>query len=285
MELNSIIFPAPPASYTIEEMGEELIWVPTLKGANSIPCLLLKSEEGSNKIMIFFHANAEDLKLSYELIDLFRTVLHIHVIAMEYPGFGLYKSKPSAKSLLRDAESLYDFVNTTLHFTGKDIFVFGRSIGTGPATHLARYKKVGCLLLMSAYTSIKSVVRDIAKGLAFLVKDRFNNLENIKHVTCPTFIVHGRVDKFIKYQHSQLLQESCGGPCSLYIPPEMDHDRFDYCDDLILPISAFLIQSRIRIVNGRGFNIEVPEEFKNPLPNQKLRTKGGGLFRLIRKFG
>jgi dienelactone hydrolase len=284
MELNSIIFPAPPASYTIEELGEELIWVPNSSNSYSIPCLLLKSEEGSNKIMIFFHANAEDLKLSYELIDLFRTVLHVHVIAMEYPGFGLYKSKASAKTLLKDAEDIYDYVNSTLGFTGKDIFVFGRSIGTGAATHLARYRKVGCLLMMSAYTSIKSVVRDIAKGLAFLVKDRFDNLENIKHVTCPTFIVHGRVDKFIKYQHSQLLQESCGGPCSLYIPPEMDHDRFDYCDDLILPISAFLIQSRIKIQNGKNLDFSVPCEHRSPKPNQKLRKKGGSFFKLIRRF-
>ena len=284
MELNSIIFPAPPASYTLEELGEELIWVPSSSKTHSIPCLLLKSEEGSNKIMLFFHANAEDLKLSYELIDLFRTVLHIHVIAMEYPGFGLYKSKPSAKALLEDAESVFEFVSSVLGFAGKDIFVFGRSIGTGAATHLARFRKVGCLLLMSAYTSIKSVVRDIAKGLAFLVKDRFDNLENIKHVTCPTFIVHGRVDKFIKYQHSQLLQESCGGPCSLYIPPEMDHDRFDYCDDLILPISAFLIQSRIKIHNGKHLDVTVPAECRAPNPNQKLRSKGGNFFKLLRKF-
>lgn len=283
MELNSIIFPAPPPSYSLNEFGEELIWVPKDNDSFSIPCLMLKSEEGSNKIMLYFHGNAEDLKLSYELIDLFRTVLHIHVIAVEFPGYGLYKSKPSAKLLIEDAECIYDFVKNCLGFQSKDIFVFGRSIGTGPATHIARYKKIGCLLLMSAYTSIKAVVKNIGRGLSYLVKERFNNIENIKHITCPTFLVHGKKDRLIPYTHSQLLQEACAGPCSLFIPSEMDHDRFDYCDDLVLPISAFLLQSRISIINS-VVSLKIPSELFYPSPGQQMRKKGGRLFKILKKF-
>ena len=44
----------------------------------------------------------------------------------------------------------------------KDIFIFGRSMGSGPATELAALKDPGALLLMSAYTSIRNVVRHIA---------------------------------------------------------------------------------------------------------------------------
>jgi abhydrolase domain-containing protein 17 len=283
MELNSIIFPAPPPSYSLVDFPEELIWVPKVPGALAIPCLLLKCEEGSNKIMICFHGNAEDLKLSYDLIDLFRSVLHIHVLAVEYPGYGLYKGKSCAKALIEDAEIVYDFVRDALEFKSKDIFVFGRSIGTGPATHLARYRKLGCLMLMSAYTSIKAVVKNIGKGLSYLVKQRFNNIENIRNITCPTFLVHGKMDKLIPYTHSQMLQEACSGPCSLYIPSEMDHDKFDYCDDLVLPISAFLLQSRIVIRNNRQ-EINLPAGVKEPYPGQQLRIKGGKLFKLLKKF-
>ena len=283
MEINSIIFPAPPPNYSEAEFGEELIWIPKSEEKFSIPCLFLKSEEGSNKIMIFFHGNAEDLKLSYDLIDLFRTVLHVHVLAIEYPGYGLYKSKSSAKTILKDAETVYDFVVSQFTFKYRDIFVFGRSIGTGPATHLARHRKIGCLLLMSSFTSIKAVIRNVAGRLSSLVKERFSNIDNIKYVTCPTFLVHGRKDNLIPYTHSQQLQEACGGRCSLFIPAEMDHDKFDYCDDLVLPISAFLLQSRITICTST-VELKVTQEMLRPHPEQELRSRGGRFYKFLKKF-
>jgi hypothetical protein len=41
----------------------------------------------------------------------------------------------------------------------KDIMIFGRSIGTGPACHLAGRNQVGLLALMSAYTSIREIAK------------------------------------------------------------------------------------------------------------------------------
>jgi hypothetical protein len=40
------------------------------------------------------------------------------------------------------------------------IVIFGRSIGSGPATYLASKYKPACLALMSPFTSLKAVVRD-----------------------------------------------------------------------------------------------------------------------------
>ena len=52
----------------------------------------------------------------------------------------------------------------------KDIILFGRSMGTGPATHVASVRKPGCVLLMSGYKSIRSVAHDQAGGfLKYLI--------------------------------------------------------------------------------------------------------------------
>lgn len=45
---------------------------------------------GSSKTMIYFHANAEDIVLSNELLDYIRSLLKINIIAVEYPGYGIY---------------------------------------------------------------------------------------------------------------------------------------------------------------------------------------------------
>jgi len=62
---------------------------------------------------------------------------------------------------------------------------------------------------MSPFTSIRAVVRDMAgKWVQYFVKERFNNLECMSRVTCPTFLVHGLKDTLIPYKHSQELNST-----------------------------------------------------------------------------
>jgi len=55
-----------------------------------IPCMHIPFHIGASKVMLYFHANAEDIVLAHELLDYIRTLLRIHIIAIEYPGYGLY---------------------------------------------------------------------------------------------------------------------------------------------------------------------------------------------------
>ncbi|OMJ92743.1 hypothetical protein SteCoe_4499 [Stentor coeruleus] len=275
MELNRILFPAPCQSYNVDDYPEQLIWVPKIPDSLSIPCFLLQYMEGSSKLMLYFHGNAEDLGLSYEIIDMLRAVLHIHILAIEYPGYGVYTGKPTAEGILNDAECVYSFV-LSLGVKPEDIIVFGRSIGSGPATFLARTRKVGCLMLMSAYTSIKEAAKHFAGKLGeSLIKERFENIKHMPFITCPTFLVHGIKDTVIPYHHSQKLHELCKGPSSLFLPSEMTHNNFDYCDDLILPIATFLSQSGISVLPASDNNahIHVPWSFSKPPATQKIKRK------------
>lgn len=71
----------------------------------------MKNHVGSEKILIFFHGNAEDIGLSFELLESIQDVLQIHTISVEYPGYGLYKTEePSAEGILRDAEAVFDYL-------------------------------------------------------------------------------------------------------------------------------------------------------------------------------
>jgi len=45
---------------------------------------------GSSKTIVYFHANAEDMVLCGELLDYLRALLKVNVIAVEYPGYGIY---------------------------------------------------------------------------------------------------------------------------------------------------------------------------------------------------
>ena len=249
MELNGILFPSPSPSYESDTFPGEIIWIPRIIGTgDTIPCLYLSCPRGSSKVLLYFHGNAEDIGLAYELMEHLRSTLLIHVIAIEYPGYGIYPGKATAERILEDSDNVFTFLTEHLTVHPRDVLLFGRSIGSGPATWLAHAKNPGALLLMSAYTSIRAVVRNVAGRLSqYLVAERFRNIDLISKVTCPTFLIHGQRDKLIPYKNSQELHERCGGPSTLILPKEMDHNEFDFFEDLSLPFSQFLMQCGISV--------------------------------------
>jgi len=106
----------------------------------------------------------------------------------------------SAEGIAANAESVYNHVIRAkeeggLGFTENNIMIFGRSMGSGPATLLASKYHPRSLILMSAYTSIKHVAQNVAgKFLGFFVANHFNNIDRIKEVDCPTIFIHGKAD-------------------------------------------------------------------------------------------
>lgn len=47
------------------------------------------------------------LKVSY-------LIKKTHIISVEYPGYGLYLGRPDEEKILRDAETIYDYLTETL---------------------------------------------------------------------------------------------------------------------------------------------------------------------------
>jgi len=122
--------------------------------------------------------------------------MQMHVLAVEYPGYGLYKNKkPDEQMIKEDSESVYDYLTKCLGVDEEDIILFGRSMGSGPTTHLASVRDPHALLLMSPYTSIQNAAKSIlgwASFMSFIVYEKFRNIDSIKLARCPVFIVHGK---------------------------------------------------------------------------------------------
>jgi abhydrolase domain-containing protein 17 len=238
MELNSVLFRPPVPTYTHTRFGPELIWLPK-SPTISIPCLFLPSFTPTHKLFLFFHANAEDLGLIYDFLDILRCVLEVNILAPDYPGYGLYKGKTSCKQILADAEFVHKFALEKFNVQPFELFIIGRSIGSGPATALAS-KACGGLILLSPYASLRKILKRIVGPFQFLMKDQMKNIDNIKHVTCPTLLIHGKKDSLITYQHSEQLASACRGKVEVFFSETMTHNQFQYYDDVILPIDSFL---------------------------------------------
>ncbi len=73
----------------------------------------------------------------------------MNVVVVEYLGYSLYKDDKSSDKVLQDSLTVYDYLTETLKVDEENIFVFGRSIGSGPSLYLSSKRKPGCLILMS----------------------------------------------------------------------------------------------------------------------------------------
>ena len=189
MDLNWIVFPAPSVNKKqIDSLP--FIYIPKKnkaptscmarrsKGTDTIPCIFWPYSDKSvysDKILLFFHGNAEDVSQPNAFIIQLGIFLKLNILMIEYPGYSAYPGSPSSKQIEEDADSVF-FYLTQNGINPSDIYIFGRSIGSGPACYLASKYNVGFLGLMSAYTSLRDVACDlVGKFWSKLLKERFPN--------------------------------------------------------------------------------------------------------------
>jgi len=106
----------------------------------------------------------------------------------------------------KDAELVYNYsVGPSIGLNSKDVIIFGRSMGTGVAVHLAALFDCGALILKSPYYSIDYFIRSHIKLKCTPIKSRFESGKIINKVKCPTLIIHGTRDRMIPINHSYML--------------------------------------------------------------------------------
>jgi len=163
-------------------------------------------------------------------------------MAMEYAGYGIYWTKESSEAqILADAVWLYDFITTEYGFNESDIILFGRSIGSGPATYVASVWNPSVLILMSPFKSIKEVVKGLmGRMIKWLVAEWFDNLKHMESVKCPVMFIHGLGDDLIARHHSEDLHAKVANISQIIIHDEMDHNNFDFHEHLVDPVKEFM---------------------------------------------
>jgi hypothetical protein len=128
-----------------------------------IPCLYISSPSFSNKILLYFHANYEDLGYTHQICNSISKSMKINVLSVEYPGYGIYKTKEkcSSEEIIKDSDIVYKFLTEIMNIEESNILLMGRCIGSGPAMFLASKYSPNSLLLISPIKSMKHAVKSI----------------------------------------------------------------------------------------------------------------------------
>lgn len=247
---NRFIFPAPDPSYGPESYKRNLCWIPWSSVispkrvgdetcSDGIPCLWFSAPKAAT-VMLFFHANAEDLGMSFSLLKHIRDQFKVNVLAVEYPGYGLLSHMtPSEDTIKEVALTALRFLVDEINVRYSQIIILGRSLGSGPAVFLAAQYPVGGLILISPFSSIRAAVQSIVgRFVAWTFNERFPNSKIIANVSCSTLFVHGESDALIPAEHSLRLFKRCRSRKLLITPPKMEHNSNLFGDASYLAVPA-----------------------------------------------
>lgn len=202
-------------------MPVERLWV-DIPGARVEGWLLPSpTAEGERKpLVLFAHGNGELIDFWPETFQSL-TRRGLHVLLMEYPGYGRSTGKPTQQSITQAFCAACDRVVTRPDVDPSRIVLLGRSIGGGAACAVAAQRPSAALVLMSTFTSLRPFARRYLAP-SFLIRDPLDNLSVVSSYPGPVLIIHGKHDMVVPYAHGKAL--AAAARSARFVTYDADHN-------------------------------------------------------------
>jgi fermentation-respiration switch protein FrsA (DUF1100 family) len=142
-------------------------------------------------------------------------------LAFDYRGFPMSPGEITQQHVLDDAIAAFDWLKAKQ----QPIVLWGRSLGTGPATYVASMREADALLLETPFLSAVTVAFERYPFLpvSLLMDDQYPVNEWIAKVDEPVFIAHGTADRTIDVSNGERLYKLVPHKYDLWIVDGADH--------------------------------------------------------------
>jgi|TARA_R110002126_G_scaffold13118_2_gene56355 fermentation-respiration switch protein FrsA (DUF1100 family) len=200
----------------------------------------VEASDPSKPTILHFHGNGGNVAMRYDGLQDFIKDGYGLLLA-EYSGYGGNTGAPSEKSIYRDAEAYYAYLQY-IGLAQSDIVLYGESLGSGPATYLAQKYDAKALVLEVPYDSILSVAKAkywFVVGLRYLLKDHFDNIGRIDSINMPVLMMLAEHDEVIPISHGKALFLKAKEPKLLRVHHGVGHNGLKR-KDVFADVNAFL---------------------------------------------
>ena len=101
----------------------------------------------------------------------------------------------------------------------KNLILYGESLGTGIATHLAQNKDYAGVILETPFTSMIDTAKKFYPYIpvSLLLKDKFENYKNIKNINSPLLVMHGEADQIVPFWMGKKIYTMANQPKYSYL--------------------------------------------------------------------
>ena len=190
------------------------------------------------KTLVYFHGNAGSLENRIHKLNHFQD-MNINFLIIAWRGFNGNKGKPSERGLYLDGKSTIDWL-IKKGVNEENIILYGESLGTGVATHLAQNKNYAGVILETPFTSMVDAAKNFYPyvPINLLLKDKFENFKKVKNINAPILVMHGEVDKIVPFSMGKKIYEIANNPKYSYFTKYDDH-MMEYDENLVLALKSF----------------------------------------------
>ena len=192
-----------------------------------------------HKTLVYFHGNAGSLENRIHKLNHFKN-MNINFLIIAWRGFSGNNGKPTEEGLYIDGKSAIDWL-IKKGVDEKNLILYGESLGTGVATHLAQNKNYAGVILETPFTSMIDTAKKFYPYIpvSLLLKDKFENYKKIKNINSPILVMHGEVDQIVPFFMGKKIYELANKPKYSYFTKYDDH-MMEYDENLVLALKSFL---------------------------------------------
>lgn len=175
---------------------------------------------------LWFHGNAGNISHRLENLALLHQAVPVSVFLFDYREYGRSEGEISKAGTFLDAEAAFQAATTSAAGSGLPLILFGRSLGTALAVHVAARHCCAGLVLEAAFTSSADVMR---LYFPFLPppppgKPTYDSLALIANVRYPILFLHGEMDEVIPLEMARRLFTAAPAPKAFEIIPGAGHN-------------------------------------------------------------
>ncbi|WP_224485246.1 alpha/beta hydrolase [Robertkochia aurantiaca] len=200
---------------------EEIFFYPD---QDTLSTVLMKPDTSPKASILYFHGSGGNvtnyMPLAQPLVE-----AGYQVLMVDFRGYGHSTGKPTHVNIGSDAQFLYEKMQELPAVRGQEILVYGSSMGTQAAIHLARYnqEKLKGLVLDGALASFTDIALQYAPPAAHPdIKAQeslfpYSAKADIAHITdLPILFIHSKEDKEVSYEQGERLFELTRAPKSFW---------------------------------------------------------------------
>jgi fermentation-respiration switch protein FrsA (DUF1100 family) len=199
--------------------GVEAVAIPVGEGA-VVNGWYAPPREAGRPAILFYRGNAGSFTAAHERFAQFLADGY-GFLSFDYRGFPGSPGAIGEAAILADSLAAFDW----LAARGDPIVIWGRSLGSGPASFVASRREAKALLLESPFLSAVAVAseRYWFFPIPLLMHDQFRVDQWLADVAEPVFVAHGTADTTIPFSHGERVHALLRNPAGLWIAPGAGH--------------------------------------------------------------
>ncbi|MBL0319427.1 MAG: alpha/beta hydrolase [Alphaproteobacteria bacterium] len=178
--------------------------------------------------MVYFHGNKGHIGDRAEKLRAF-SQLGLGILAISYRGYGDSKGTPTEQGLYEDGRAALRYLIHNLALPLDHIVIYGESLGSGVAVHMATEFPVKAIMLEAPYSSILDLAHENYPFIptSLLLRDKFLSIRKIRSVHAPLLIMHGAEDQTIPIKFGKELYGVANEPKKAVFFDHYHHTDFE----------------------------------------------------------